>query len=299
VVTRLVIANQKGGVAKTTTAVNLTAFLGHLGKKVLLIDLDPQANATSGIGIDKEGVDKSIYDVLIGSEPLGGIIQETKSPNVSVAPANLALVGAEIELVNSERREFKLLDAFNQNDSINQYDYVIIDTPPSLGLLTVNALTAARSVLIPMQCEYYALEGLAQLYKTIQLVRQKSNPDLIIEGLLFCMVDPRANLTIQVMDEVKKILKDKVYETVIPRNVRLAEAPSFGKPIMTYDKHSKGAEAYERLANEFLARHEMSPHPNPLLAGEGGEVPSPVRHYDSADARQSPSGGRERAAQPG
>ena len=172
-----------------------------------------------------------------------------------------------------------MIDAFNKNDSINQYDFVIIDTPPSLGLITVNAFTAAESVLIPMQCEYYALEGLAQLYKTVQLVRQKSNPTLYIEGLLFSMVDPRANLTVQVMEEVKKILKDKVYETMIPRNIRLAEAPSFGKPITTYDKNSKGAEAYERLAKEFLARNEpisASP-PAPLPVGEGGESPGEAK----------------------
>jgi len=252
---RIVVANQKGGVAKTTTAVNLASCLGQLGKRILLIDLDPQANATSGIGLDKEKIEKSIYDVLIGQGSIEGIVKKSPVENVDVAPANLALVGAEIELVHAPRREFHLADSISQNESINQYDFVIIDTPPSLGLLTINALTAAQSVLIPMQCEYYALEGLAQLYKTIQLVRQKSNPSLHIEGLVFSMVDMRANLTTQVMDEVKKILKDKVYETVIPRNIRLAEAPSFGKPIITYDKHSKGAEAYERLAREFLLRH--------------------------------------------
>jgi len=256
---RIVIANQKGGVAKTTTAVNLAAYLGHFRKNVVLIDLDPQANATSGIGLDKTKVEKSIYDVLIGSSDLSAVITETAAPGVKVVPANLALVGAEIELVNASRRESRLLDSFNKNDSINQYDFVIIDTPPSLGLLTINAFTAAESVLIPMQCEYYALEGLAQLYKTIQLVRQTSNPSLHIEGLLFSMVDPRANLTMQVMNEVKKILKNKVYETVIPRNIRLAEAPSFGKSILAYDKSSKGADAYERLAKEFLARNAPIP----------------------------------------
>jgi chromosome partitioning protein len=274
-VKRLVVANQKGGVAKTTTAVNLAASLGQSGKKVLLIDLDPQANATSGIGIDKSKVGKSIYDVLIGQGDVEAVILETPTQNVHLIPANLALVGAEIELVHSPRREFRLADSTIKNDSINRYDFVIIDTPPSLGLLTINALTAAESVLIPMQCEYYALEGLAQLYQTIQLVRQKSNPNLSIEGLVFSMVDTRANLTVQVMDEVKKILKDKVYETVIPRNVRLAEAPSFGKPISDYDKHSRGAEAYERLAKEFLKRNTAdiaspgSPRRPPSPAGRG------------------------------
>jgi len=265
----LVVANQKGGVAKTTTAVNLSAFLGDMGKKVLLIDLDPQANATSGIGINKEEVTKSIYNALIGNEPIESIIVESPTKGVHVAPSNLALVGAEVELVNSDRRELRLADSISNIISTNQYDFAIIDTPPSLGLLTLNALTAAQSVLIPMQCEYYALEGLAQLYKTIQLVRQKTNPSLHIEGLLFSMVDPRANLTTQVMQEVKNILKDKVYETVIPRNVRLAEAPSFGKSILAYDKHSKGAEAYGKLAIEFLARSEPSPSPLPEGRGEG------------------------------
>ena len=281
----LVVANQKGGVAKTTTAVNLAAFLGDMGKNVLLIDLDPQANATSGIGINKEEVSKSIYNALIGNEPIESIILVSPTKGVSVAPANIALVGAEVELVNSDRRELRLADSLSKIVSINQYDFVIIDTPPSLGLLTLNAFTAAQSVLIPMQCEYYALEGLAQLYKTIQLVRQKTNPALHIEGLLFSMVDPRANLTAQVMQEVKNILKDKVYDTVIPRNVRLAEAPSFGKSILAYDKNSRGAEAYAKLAKEFLARSEKASSP---LVGEekgGGTVatsippsqPSPTR----------------------
>jgi len=266
---KLVIANQKGGVAKTTTSVNLASYIGSMGKKVLLIDLDPQGNATSGLGIDKDNLEKGIYDAIVGQASLAEIIKESPSANVWVAPANISLVGAEIELVGAEHRESHLLNAINKNESINQYDFVIMDTPPSLGLLTVNAFTAADSVLIPMQCEYYALEGLAQLYKTIQFVRQKSNPNLAIEGLVFSMVDPRANLTVQVMNEVKKILKDKVYETVIPRNVRLAEAPSFGKPILLYDKTSRGAEAYEKLAIEFLARSNPSPVP---------PEPAPVHH---------------------
>lgn len=280
---RIVVANQKGGVAKTTTSVNLAAFLGSFGKNVLLVDLDPQANATSGIGVDKATVEKSIYDVLIGQEALSNVVRDTPTPGVKVAPANLALVGAEIELVNAEQRESRLASAFNQNESINQYDFIIIDTPPSLGLLTVNAFTAAESVLIPMQCEYYALEGLAQLYKTIQLVRGKSNPSLMIEGLLFSMVDPRANLTIQVMDEVKKILKNKVYETVIPRNIRLAEAPSFGKSILAYDKSSKGAEAYERLAKEFLARNsESALPPSPPPAGAEVAAAPPLQEASTS-----------------
>jgi len=264
----LVVANQKGGVAKTTTAVNLASFLGDFGKRVLLIDLDPQANATSGIGINKESIEKSIYDAIINNVPIQSIILETPTKGVWLAPASLSLVGAEVELVNSDRREFRLNDALNEIVSKNEYDFIIIDTPPSLGLLTLNAFTASHSVLIPMQCEYYALEGLAQLYKTIQLVRQKTNPSLQIEGLLFSMVDPRANLTTQVMQEVKNILKDKVYEAIIPRNVRLAEAPSFGKSILAYDRHSRGAEAYEKLAKEFLTRCERENQSNNTAAND-------------------------------
>lgn len=270
----LAIANQKGGVSKTTTAVNLSAFLGNMGSRILLIDLDPQANATSGLGIEKEKIEKSIYDVLIGMEQLESAIVESPHVGVSVAPATLGLVGAEVELVNAGRRELRLADSISQIASKNRYDFVIIDTPPSLGLLTLNALTASDGILIPMQCEYYALEGLAQLYKTIQLVRQKTNPALAIEGLIFAMVDMRSNLTVQVMDEVKKFLKDKVYETVIPRNIRLAEAPGFGKPILAYDRTSKGAEAYERLAKEFLERNspQTIETPSPAAtAGEGGD----------------------------
>lgn len=255
----IVVANQKGGVAKTTTAVNLAACLGRNGYSVLLIDLDPQGNATSGIGANKEELPKGIYEVLIEKETLPGVVVPTSAARVSAAPAQMALVGAELELVYAVRRESRLRDALSKNDHKNQYDFVIIDTPPSLGLLTVNAFTAADSVLIPMQCEYFALEGLAQLFKTIQLVKQKANPALAIEGVIFSMVDPRANLTVQVMEEVRKNLGDRVYETVIPRNVRLAEAPSFGKSILDYDVTSKGAEAYDKLAKEFLKRNGKTP----------------------------------------
>lgn len=248
------VANQKGGVAKTTTTVNLAAYLAKFGKKVLLIDLDPQANASSGCGIDRNDVKKSIYHALIGSEPIENIILKSPLDGLFVAPSDLSLVGAEIELVTAERREYALQRSLSNIVSKNEYDFIFIDTPPSLGLLTLNAMTASNSVLIPMQCEYYALEGLAQLYKTIILVKQNSNRDLHIEGLVFSMVDPRANLTQQVIDEVRKFLKEKVYQTVIPRNIRLAEAPSHGKPILVYDRTSKGAEAYEKLAREFLSR---------------------------------------------
>jgi len=252
----IAIANQKGGVAKTTTAVNLAAYLAKFAKKTLLIDLDPQSNATSGCGIDKDNVQKSIYHVIIGSEKIENIIIESPFHGLYIAPSDIELVGAEIELVSANNRELCLAKSLLNIISINQYDFILIDTPPSLGLLTLNALTAANSVLIPMQCEYYALEGLAQLYKTISLVKQNLNRNLQIEGLVFSMVDQRTNLTLQVINEVKKLLKDKVYETVIPRNIRLAEAPSHGKPILSYDKMSKGAEAYEKLAREFLSRQD-------------------------------------------
>jgi len=267
----IVVANQKGGVAKTTTSVNLSAYIGSMGKTVLFIDLDPQANGTSALGVNKEEVKKSIYDVIIENETLESTVIPTTSQNVSICPAHLSLVGAEVELVHAVRRETRMQEALLKNAYKSRYDFVIIDTPPSLGLLTINALAAADSVLIPMQCEYFALEGLAQLYKTIQLVRQKTNPALQIEGLVFSMVDPRANLTLQVMEEVKKMLKEKVYDTVIPRNIRLAEAPSFGKPILTYDRSSKGAEAYSKLAKEFLMKNGM----NVDLAVEESETPDP------------------------
>ncbi len=250
------VANQKGGVSKTTTTVNLAAYLASFGKKTLIIDLDPQANATSGAGVDKNAIQNSIYEVLLGKESLESIILPSPTPNLYVAPSTLALVGAEVELVNADRRELRLAKALIKIISTNEYDFVFIDTPPSLGLLTLNALTASHSVLIPMQCEYFALEGLAQLYKTIQLVKQNTNPQLYIEGLVFTMVDMRSNLTVQVIEEVRKFLQEKVYDSVVPRNIRLAEAPGFGKPILQYDKSSKGAEAYEKLAREFLSRNE-------------------------------------------
>jgi chromosome partitioning protein len=268
----IAIANQKGGVAKTTTAVNLAAYLAKFEKKTLLIDLDPQANATSGCGIGKSKIEKSIYHALIGAESIKNIIMESPFPGLFVAPSDISLVGAEVELVSADNREQCLAKSLIEIVSINEYDFILIDTPPSLGLLTLNALTAANSVLIPMQCEYYALEGLAQLYKTISLVKQNLNRSLQIEGLVFSMVDQRANLTLQVIDEVKKFMKAKVYDTVIPRNIRLAEAPSHGKPILSYDKMSKGAEAFEKLAREFLARNDSSHReaPYPSIDKEGG-----------------------------
>ena len=248
----IAIANQKGGVAKTTTAINLSACLVELGKSVLLLDLDPQGNATSGCGINKNKLSKSIYDVLINEIPIENIILKTELKGLSIAPAQIELAGAEIELVALDKREGSLASALL---SINdQYDFIIIDCPPSLGLLTLNALTAATDVLIPVQCEYYALEGLTLLMDTINRVKARLNPRLNILGALLTMFDARTNLGIQVVDEVKRYFKSKVFSSIVPRNVRLGEAPSHGKPIVLYDSRSRGAEVYRDLAEEVLQR---------------------------------------------
>lgn len=246
----MAIVNQKGGVGKTTTAVNLGCCLGMLGQKVLLIDIDPQGNTTSGVGIDKMNNDKTIYNVLINEEPIEANIVETEFENLSLLPSNIQLAGAEIELVPAISREYKLKNALE--GVAENYDFILIDCPPSLGLLTLNALTAANTVLVPIQCEYYALEGLSQLMNTINLVQKHLNKDLEVEGVLLTMFDARTNLSIQVVDEVKKYFKNKVYSTIIPRNVRLSEAPSHGKPIVIYDPKSRGAEVYMDLAEEVL-----------------------------------------------
>ncbi|MBK3496813.1 ParA family protein [Viridibacillus sp. YIM B01967] len=246
----IAIANQKGGVGKTTTSVNLSACLAHLGKKVLMIDTDPQGNATSGVGINKGEVHKCIYDVLIDDEPIKDVIQETKVKNLYIVPATIALAGAEIELVSTISREVRLKHAIE--DAKNDFDYIVIDCPPSLGLLTINSLTASDSILIPVQCEYYALEGLSQLLSTVRLVQKHLNHQLTIEGVLLTMLDARTNLGLQVIEEVKKYFQDKVFKTVIPRNVRLSEAPSHGEPIIVYDAKSRGAEGYLELAREVI-----------------------------------------------
>lgn len=250
----IVIANQKGGVGKTTTSINLSAYLADLKKKTLLIDCDPQGNASSGVGIDKEETDCSVYNVLINGEKVSENTLQTKYKNLSVVPSNVDLAGAEIELVSLKDREFLLKEKLKE--VINDYDYIIIDCPPSLGLLTLNAFAAANSVIIPIQCEYYALEGLGSLTKTVSTIKQSINKDLEIEGILLTMFDKRTNLSTVVYYEVKKYFPDKVYKTVIPRNVRLSEAPSFGEAIISYDKFSKGAHSYKALAKEVIKNNK-------------------------------------------
>jgi chromosome partitioning protein len=248
----IAVVNQKGGVGKSTTAINLGAYLALEGKRVLLLDVDPQGNASSGVGVDKSKVRIGMYSVLIEGERIERIIQPTAIEGFDVAPATIELAGAEIELVSTISREFRLKRALEP--VLGRYDYVIADAPPSLGLLTVNALTAANSVLVPIQCEYYALEGLSQLVSTIAMVQEHLNPDLEWEGVVMTMYDTRTNLSQLVVQDVKNYFQNKVkvYESVIPRNVRLGEAPSFGQPIALYDDKSKGAQAYQSLAREVL-----------------------------------------------
>jgi len=247
----IAIANQKGGVAKTTTAVNMGAFMAKEGKKILILDIDPQGNASSGLGINRFETEYCIYDVLINGVSLKAVTYDTEIENLKVVPATIQLAGAEIELVSAVSRESKLKKALKE--SRQKFDYIIIDCPPSLGLLTLNALTAADSLLIPIQCEYYALEGLGQLMNTYDLVKKHLNPGLEIEGVVLTMFDARTNLAIQVVDEVKNYFKGKVFATIIPRNVRLSEAPSHGKPVSLYDPKSRGAEVYYELAKEVIS----------------------------------------------
>ena len=243
------LVNQKGGVGKTTTSINLASSLGLLGKKVLLVDFDPQGNATTGVGVDKNGLD-TIYEALTNVKTGKEIVKKTKFKNLDLIPANINLAGAEIELVSMVSRETRLKDAIDTIEE--EYDYILIDCPPSLGLITLNAFTASDSVLVPIQCEYYALEGLGQLINTIKLVQKRLNPDLIIEGVILTMFDARTNLSTQVAREVEKYFGNKVFQTIIPRNIRLSEAPSHGLPITLYDEHSKGSETYKKLARELI-----------------------------------------------
>jgi len=250
----IAIANQKGGVGKTTTAVNLSACLGKKGKKTLLIDIDPQGNTTSGLGVDPRTVERSVYDCIINDTPMSEVIIKTEFDNLWICPANINLAGAELELVPKPNREYVLKEAISEIK--DDFDFIFIDCPPSLGLITLNSFAATDSVLVPIQCEYYALEGLSQLTNTIKMVKKALNPEIVLEGILLTMFDARTNLSIQVVDEVKKFFHDKVFATIIPRNVRLSEAPSFGQPIIEYDRNSRGAECYTDLAAEVIKRNK-------------------------------------------
>ncbi len=248
----IAFSNQKGGVGKTTSAVNTAAALGNLGKKVLLVDFDPQGNATSGVGISKKSVVNSVYDLVIGRCSAKEAIIDTRFKNLSVIPSHISLAGAEFELVDENNRESKLREALATVSG--DYDYIIIDCPPSLGLLSINALAASTGVIIPMQCEYFALEGLSQLLLTIKQVKKLYNPELDITGIMITMYNGRLNLTVQVMDELKKYYADKLFRTTVVRNVKLSEAPSYGEPILYYDKYSKGGLAYTEIAKEIIER---------------------------------------------
>ena len=250
----IAVANQKGGVGKTTTSINLAACLAEKGKKVLAVDMDPQGNLTSGLGVDKDSVEKSIYELIIGEVDIKEVINKEVLKNLDIIPTSIDLSAAEIELIGVDDKEYILRNAIDQVK--DQYDFVIIDCPPSLSMLTINAMTTADSVIVPIQCEYYALEGLSQLIHTVELVKDRLNSKLEIEGVVFTMYDARTNLSLQVVENVKDNLQQNIYKTIIPRNIRLAEAPSYGLPINKYDPKSTGAESYMRLADEVIEREE-------------------------------------------
>ena len=250
----IAVANQKGGVGKTTTSINLAACLAEKGKKVLAVDMDPQGNLTSGLGVDKDSVEKSIYELIIGEVDIKDVINKEVLENLDIIPTSIDLSAAEIELIGVDDKEYILRNAIDQVK--DQYDFVIIDCPPSLSMLTINAMTTADSVIVPIQCEYYALEGLSQLIHTVELVKDRLNSKLGIEGVVFTMYDARTNLSLQVVENVKDNLQQNIYKTIIPRNIRLAEAPSYGLPINKYDPKSTGAESYMRLADEVIEREE-------------------------------------------
>lgn len=248
----IAVANQKGGVGKTTTAINLSSCLAEKGKKVLAVDMDPQGNMTSGLGVNKNSVENTIYDLIIGESSIDEVLRKDIMKNLDIIPANIDLSAAEIELIDVEDKEYIVRNVIK--DIKDNYDYIIIDCPPSLSMLTINAMTTATSVLVPIQCEYYALEGLSQLIHTVDLVRDRLNPELEIEGVVFTMYDARTNLSLQVVENVKDNLHQNIYKTIIPRNIRLAEAPSYGIPINEYDPKSAGSESYMRLAEEVINR---------------------------------------------
>lgn len=250
----IVVANQKGGVGKTTTAINLSASLAEMGQKVLVVDMDPQGNTTSGFGVDKDAEENTVYELLLGESEIKQCLKDNVFENLSIIPANVNLAGAEIELIGVEDKENLLKKALSEIK--DNYDFIIIDCPPSLNMLTINSMCAGNTVLVPIQCEYYALEGLSQLIHTIDLVKERLNPELEMEGVVFTMFDARTNLSLQVVENVKSNLNQNIYKSIIPRNVRLAEAPSYGMPITEYDSKSAGAEAYRLLAEEVIHRGE-------------------------------------------
>ncbi|MFH1691872.1 MAG: AAA family ATPase [Candidatus Omnitrophota bacterium] len=280
----IAICNQKGGTGKTTTAINLAVYLALENSRVLLIDADPQGNSTSGLGVDKNNIDKSLYHLLLNAATIEETILKTEINNLSLIASNIDLIGAEVELIEEDDRENRLKKALEKVSQ--EYDFVIIDSPPSLGLLTLNALVSATSVLIPVQCEYYALEGLGQLSKTINLIQEQLNPSLKVEGVLLTMADFRTNLTTEVISETRNFFNDKVFETIIPRSIRLSEAPGFGKPIFCYDKNSIGAQKYSALAKEVLAHTNKEENEKKLLLEEAQLLSQQEEPASEADHAQ-------------